>query len=497
MPKTPNEPSPHLPTPTHWQIDHWPRQAIIDGGLVAGSNPFSVVNPANGQPLAQVHDYTDAQFTQAIDSAHQAWQSWQHTPPRERHQLLLQWAEQLSQHHTGLSQLLCLENGKPLAQAEGEIQHCITMLRWYAEETRRLTGEVLPKHNSNLQHFTQRQPLGVVAAITPWNFPAAAVIVKAGAAIAAGCTCIVKPSEHTPLIALALASLAVDAGLPAGVLNAVPASEPKHFGQILCTSPKIAMVSFTGSTAVGRQLYQQCGPSLKRLALELGGNAPFLVFDDCDIERTVAALVSARFYNSGQICVGANRILVQASIAQRFTQALARAAQALTVAPGHAPGCDIGPLINQTAKTRLIALLQDAIAQGAQLHCGDLAQLSANDSLLMPPFVLSHMQTTMAAYQAELFGPVACLYTFNDEADAINLANDTQAGLAAYVYSGSYPRLLRVSEQLQAGSVGANSCELFSEDVPFGGIKSSGFGKEQGLHCLHEFTYLKSVALGL
>lgn len=488
QPSTPSNPRP---------VEQWPQQAVINGDLNPGQGQFEVSNPATGETLALVHDYDQAHFNLAIDGAHQAWPNWSQTPPRQRSQLLSQWAQQIQQQQASLSQLLSLENGKPLAQAQGEIQHCITMLRWYAEEARRLTGDMLPKHSPNLQHFTQRQAIGVVAAITPWNFPAAAVVVKAGAALAAGCTCVLKPSEHTPLIALALAKLALEAGIPSGGFNVVPASQPEPFGKLLCTSPKIAMVSFTGSTAVGQWLYQQCAPGLKKLALELGGNAPFLVFDDCDIEATVAAVVAARFYNSGQICVGANRILVQAGIAERFATALSRAVGQLQVGPADTASYDIGPLITPAAKARLHQLVLDALDKGATLLCGDLQNLADSNHLWVAPLVLSNMDKTMAAYEQEIFGPAACLYTFSDENDAIAQANDTSAGLAAYVYSSNYPRLMRLSEQLQAGSVGANSTDLFSEDVPFGGIKYSGFGKEQGLHCLHEFTYVKSVALGL
>lgn len=471
-------------------------QAWINGTPTTTGDNFDVTDPSTGALLAQVSDCGTPEIDQAIKACTQAQNTWQQIPPRERHRMLLAWSELLARHITDLSRLLSQENGKPLQQATDEIQHCVTMLVWYGEQARRLTGTLLPKHSSSQQNYTIQQPEGVVACITPWNFPAAAVVVKAGAAIAAGCCCIVKPSEHTPLIALAIARLASVAGLPAGVLNVVPTLRPEPMGQRLCHSEAIAMLSFTGSSKVGKWLYRQCSQTLKKLAMELGGNAPFIVFDDCDIDLAVAAVLSARFYNSGQICVGANRIFVQRALAPRFSQKLTQAVTALKLGGALEPNTDVGPLIHHSAKQRLQHLVDNAVAQGAQMLT-PFDPRHTDDSVWFTPTVLSNMNASMAAYHAEIFGPVACLYTFDDEAEVIARANDTRAGLAAYVYSSHYPRLIRLSEQLHAGNVGANSTQLFSEDVPFGGINESGFGKEQGLKCLEEFTRTKSIALGL
>jgi len=470
--------------------------AWVDGQAVPGRQRFPVADPATGLELARVTDCTLDLTQAAIESCSSAFQTWRQVCPRERHQLLLRWADQLAANHDDLAAIICHESGKVLAQAHGEISHCITMLRWYAEECRRLTGTLLPKHHAGQQNYTICQPIGVVACITPWNFPAAAVTVKAGAAIAAGCSCILKPSEYTPLIALALARLATVAGIPKGVFNVVCAADPADIGNQFCQSSSLAMLSFTGSSAVGKSLYQQCGSTLKKLAMELGGNAPFVIFDDCDLGIAVRAVIAARFYNSGQICVGANRIFIQNTIYQPFAEQLATEVNKLKVANGFEPDSDLGPLINHRAKARLHHLVTDALAKGGRLLAGE-ANLASSDDLFFQPTVIADMSAAMQAYRKEIFGPIACLYSFTDEADAIAQANDTDAGLAAYVFSGNYPRLIRLSEQLQAGSVGANSTDLFCEDTPFGGVKQSGFGKEQGLHCLEEFTLTKTIALGL
>jgi succinate-semialdehyde dehydrogenase/glutarate-semialdehyde dehydrogenase len=335
----------------------------------------------------------------------------------------------------------------------------------------------------------------VVVCITPWNFPAAAVAVKAGAAILSGCTTIIKPSDETPLIALAFARLADEAGIPSGVFNVVPCKNPVAVGDALCQSPDVRMLSFTGSTKIGRQLYTACGNTVKRLALELGGNAPFIVFDDADIDKAVAAALGARFYNSGQICVGANRFLIQAGIYDSFAAQLAERVAALKPGSGLDESSDIGPMINRAATDRLTSLVDNATELGAQLLAG--GKQDDKSSLFFQPTVLTKMTPDMAAYRTEIFGPVACLYEFDSEEQALQMGNDTQAGLSAYVYSSDKDRLLRFSAALEAGVVGANSSNIFSNDLPFGGVKQSGLGKEHGPQGLDEFVETKSICMGL
>ena len=367
-------------------------------------------------------------------------------------------------------------------------------MRWFADRARQQQGTTLPAQDSAQQNSTIKQPVGVVACITPWNFPAAAVIVKAGAAIATGCAAIVKPSEETPLIALALAQLADRAGLLAGVLNVIPCSDPTEVGDALCRSPDVRMLSFTGSTRVGRHLYAACGNTVKRLALELGGNAPFVVFDDADLDAALDGAMGARFYNSGQICVGANRFLVQNGIYDEFANELAARVKALTVGSGCDDSSDIGPMINRDAIERMQQVVAGSADLGATVLAGGEQQ--DGNSLFFLPTVLAGMTTGMPAWHTEIFGPVACLYAFASEAEALQLANDTEAGLAAYVYTGDAQRLAHFCADLEAGVVGANSTMIFSNDLPFGGIKQSGLGREHGFECLDEYLETKSICVG-
>jgi succinate-semialdehyde dehydrogenase/glutarate-semialdehyde dehydrogenase len=364
---------------------------------------------------------------------------------------------------------------------------CAALLRWFAEQAPQLNEEAPAPGNTGQRNYSIKQPVGVVACITPWNFPAAAVIVKAGAAIVAGCTTIVKPSEETPLIALAFAKLAARAGIPDGVFNVVPCKDPTQVGNELCQSSDVRMLSFTGSIKIGKQLYAACGSTVKRIALELGGNAPFIVFADADLDKALDGAMGARFYNSGQICVGANRYYIHQSVYAEFARKLTDRVDAMQSE-------DIGPMINRAAVDRLNDLVDSASAMGAEVLAG--GKQNDPETLFFSPTVLSNMNAEMPARHAELFGPIVCLYEFEDEQEVLLQANDTEAGLSAYVYSADPDRLQRFAEGLEAGVVGANSANIFANDLPFGGIKQSGIGREHGKQCLEEYVETKSICFG-
>lgn len=459
----------------------------------SGLNTFNVLNPATGDVLGELACADASTAENAIDRAFQCQTSWAQQSPRARADLLIRWAEQLRLHQQDLAEIITAESGKLLSQALGEIDHCATMLAWYAGAAQRITGEQLPSNDPRQRNYTIKQPVGVVAAITPWNFPAAAVIVKAGAALAAGCTVVLKPSELTPLTAIALCYCAYQSGIPSDALVAIVTNRPEEVGSVLTRHSNVAMLTFTGSTATGAHLYQQAAATIKRVALELGGNAPFIVFDDANIDLAVSAAISARFYNNGQICVGANRFYLHKKIAQEFSEKFAHSVSQLTVGDPHAPGVDLGPLIHRKACERISVLVEDALKNGARLLCGG-KPLEGN---YFQPTVLTNMQPTMQAFTQEIFGPIACLYEFSEEQDVVKQANNTQAGLAAYLFSGNIGRVTRVSEALRAGAIGVNSSNLFAEQIPFGGWQQSGIGKEQGIHCLDEFLVSKSICMGV
>jgi succinate-semialdehyde dehydrogenase/glutarate-semialdehyde dehydrogenase len=459
----------------------------IDGQEVDSGNEFSVINPATLSVVAEVSDLGAQHARDAIAAATAAFASWKTVPLQQRVDCILQWATLIEENADELGEIVRLETGKPLPQAKGEAMHCAALLRWFAEQAPQLNEETPAPGNSGQRNYSIKQPIGVVACITPWNFPAAAVIVKAGAAVVAGCTVIVKPSEETPLIALAFANLAASAGVPDGVFNVVPCKDPTQVGNELCKSSNVRMLSFTGSIKVGKQLYAGCGSTVKRIALELGGNAPFIVFADADLDKALDGAMGARFYNSGQICVGANRYYVHKSVYTKFSKMLTDRVEAM-------PTRDIGPMINRAAVDRLNALVDSASAMGARVLAG--GKQNDPETLFFSPTVLGNMNSEMPARHAELFGPIVCLYEFEDEQDVLQQANDTEAGLSAYVYSADADRLQRFAEGLEAGVVGANSANIFANDLPFGGIKQSGIGREHGKHCLDEYVETKSICLG-
>ncbi|SMF61971.1 aldehyde dehydrogenase family protein [Pseudobacteriovorax antillogorgiicola] len=467
---------------------------LIHGEWQSSSGTFAVKNPYDQTTLAHVADGTAADATAAVDAAAQAFGRWKKSAPEERRGILLAWADLIKDRKDALANLLCREQGKVLWQAEAEILHGASLVERAAEESVRIHGMTLARHDDQVRNFILKQAVGVVAAITPWNFPAASVLVKCASAIAAGCTVVLKPSEETPLLALELAALAMEANLPPGVLNVIPCLNPTAVGQVLTNDPRVSLLSFTGSSAVGKGLAASCAPTLKRLSLELGGNAPFLVFDDADIDAACDAAMGARFFNSGQICVGANRFLVHQSVEQAFVDGMVARAKKLVAGNGLEQGVGLGPLINDKAVSNLNRLVEDAVAQGAQLHLGGVGN---GEGLCYQATILSQVTQNMAVAGDEVFGPVVCIYRFQSDEEAIAMANNTRAGLAGYVFTGNQKRLWSVAEELECGMVGANTSNIFAPELAFGGLKESGMGREGGLDCLSDYLILKNLSLGL
>ena len=468
------------------------RLAWVDGQTVDSDDTFPVLNPATGESVTDAVDADTQLIDAAIDAAHAAFPAWSQTPATERAAMLRAWADQIDKHTTEIATITTTEGGKLFREARGEVGAGIAAIRWSAQVAEDASDTELPAPSPTRRHYTTTQPVGVVACITPWNFPIAAVLVKVAAALAAGCTVVVKPSEETPLVASALAQLSAVAGLPPGVINVVATETPSLFGDAIASRKEVRAVSFTGSTRVGKLLYEQCAGTVKRLSLELGGNAPFIVFADANIERAASDAVNARFYNTGQICVGANRFFVHDDIYDEFAEAFSAKVAALHVGNVMEENSDIGPLINRRAKDHFTALLADATAKGAVVATG--GEPPDTDTLFVTPTVLTDTTADMDVYTKEIFGPMACLYRFTEHDDVIAKANDTDAGLAAYAYSEDNARLAQVSAQLDAGVVGLNTTQIFASELPFGGMKESGIGREWGADCLDEFLEIKSVA---
>ena len=471
------------------------RQACyIDGAWVGADNgqTFAVTNPASGAAIAQVPRCGAAETARAITAAERALTSWRETTAAERSRILRRWFDLLLAHQDDLARLVTAEQGKPLAEARGEIAYAAAYVEWYAEEAKRAYGEVIPSPFKDRQIVVTKEPIGVCAAITPWNFPAAMITRKVAPALAAGCTMVLKPAEQTPLSALALAVLAERAGVPAGVFS-VLTGDAATIGGVLTASTVVRKLTFTGSTPVGQLLMQQCAPTLKKLSLELGGNAPFIVFDDADIDAAVAGAMASKFRNAGQTCVCSNRFLVQAGVYEQFAHKLANAVAQLKIGNGMDEGVAQGPLIDQDALSKVEQLVGSAIAAGARALCG--GNRHALGGTWYQPTVLTEVQADMAVLREEIFGPVAPLLRFETEAEAVRLANDTEFGLAAYFYSQSHARVWRVSRQLAYGMVGVNTGAISTEVAPFGGVKLSGLGREGSHHGLDEYLSLKYLAL--
>ena len=470
--------------------------ACIGGQWLAADDgaTFEVRNPADDTLLARVPRMGAAETARAIAVAEAAWRDWRTTTAKERAALLMRLHGLLHANRDDLARLITAECGKPIAEARGEVAYAASFFEWFAEEGKRAYGESIPSPSRDKRLITIRQPVGVVAAITPWNFPLAMIARKAAPALAAGCTVVVKPAEQTPLCALALAALALEAGLPDGVLN-VLTGDPVAVGGELCANPVVRKLSFTGSTEVGRLLMAQCAPTLKKLSLELGGNAPFIVFDDADLDAAVDGAIAAKFRNTGQTCVCANRIYVQSGVYDEFAHRFADRVASLQVGRGEEDGVAQGPLIDAQALAKVEALIADALAQGASALLG--ARRHALGGTFFEPTVLTQVTARMRLSREEIFGPVAALYRFEREEDAIALANDTESGLAAYFYTRDIGRGFRVGEALEYGMVGINTGLFSNEVAPFGGIKQSGLGREGSKHGLDEYLEIKSLCFGI
>lgn len=468
--------------------------AYVGGAWRTSARTIPVTNPATGDVLGVVPELGHVDTTEAIAAASAAFPAWSALPAGERSDRLDAWYRAHLAHADDLARIMTLEQGKPLAEARGEILYGASFLRWFAEEGRRVYGETVPAPTADRRILVLRQPIGVAAAITPWNFPNAMLARKVGPALAAGCTMVVKPSEQTPFSALAMAVLAERVGIPAGVFNVVT-GHPGPIADALLDSHAVRKLSFTGSTRVGKQLMERSAATLKRLSLELGGNAPFLVFDDADLDKAVAGVMASKFRNAGQTCVCANRILVQDGIYDAFAARLTAAVGQLVVGDGLEPGVTIGPLINQAAVEKVIGHVDDARALGAVATTGGARH--ARGGHFVQPTVLTGVTPRMRVADEETFGPVAPLFRFHSEDEGVALANDTPFGLAAYFYTEQLRRSWRVAERLEYGMVGLNTGSVSMEMAPFGGIKESGFGREGSRHGLDEYLQLKSFHVGL
>jgi succinate-semialdehyde dehydrogenase/glutarate-semialdehyde dehydrogenase len=470
-------------------------QCYVNGQWVdaAAGARQEVRNPARGSLITHVPLLSRAETRTAIGAAAAAFPAWAARTAKERALILRRWFELLMANQEDLAALMTAEQGKPLAEARGEIAYAASFIEWFAEEGRRIYGDVIPAHQTDKRILVLRQPVGVVGAITPWNFPAAMITRKAGPALAAGCTCVIKPAMQTPLSALAMAELAARAGLPAGVLNVIT-GKASELGAELTSHPSVRKLTFTGSTEVGKQLMQQSAGTLKKLSLELGGNAPFIVFDDADLEAAVQGAIASKFRNTGQTCVCANRLLVQGGVYDEFARRLSEAVRALKVGDGLAGPTDQGPLIDAAALAKVREHIDDALAKGASIAVG--GKPHALGGTFFEPTVLTGVTTAMACAREETFGPVAPLFRFATEAEAIQLANDTEFGLASYLYTRDLARSWRVAEALEYGIVGLNTGLISTEVAPFGGIKESGFGREGSKYGILDYTELKYVCVG-
>jgi succinate-semialdehyde dehydrogenase / glutarate-semialdehyde dehydrogenase len=471
-------------------------QAFINGvWLDADSGKtMSVTNPFDNALITNVPDMGQVETKRAIEAAHQAFSSWKKTTVTERARLLKQLFQLLMENQTDLAQLLTQEQGKPLAEAKGEIAYGASYMEWFAEEARRNYGDTIPGQDADKRILVIKQPIGVVGIITPWNFPNAMLARKMAAALAAGCTMVIKPAEATPLSALALVALAEQAGFPKGVINIITTSTPAVVGNELTSNGLVRKISFTGSTPVGKWLMQQSGQTLKKLSLELGGNAPFIVFDDADLDAAVAGAMISKYRNAGQTCVCANRIYVQSTVYQAFVTKLTQAVNALKVGNGLENGIVVGPLIDQKAFDKVDRLVKDAVAKGATILTG--GKKHALGGTFYEPTILSNATKQMDLTQEEIFGPVAPIYRFETESEVIQKANDTPFGLAAYFYGQHIGRIFRVAEALEYGMVGINTGLISTAMAPFGGVKESGFGREGSKYGMDDYLEMKYMCFG-
>lgn len=469
-------------------------QAYVNGQWVtaARGKTFAVINPATGDVVANVTDMDRTDVQQAITAAHKAWPAYRDLSAKERATLLRNWFTLLQEHKEALAQLMTLECGKVINESRGEVDYGAAFIEWFAEEARRTYGDVIPANTTDKRLVIIKQSVGVVAAITPWNFPLAMITRKVGPALAAGCPVIVKPPSETPLTALAIAYLAEQAGFPAGVYNTITTTQNSDVGLELCENSLIRKLSFTGSTATGKLLMQQCAANLKKITLELGGNAPFIVFDDADVEAAVKGAIASKFRNSGQTCVCVNRIYVHDTVYDTFVDKFSAAVAQLRIGNGLDSQSQIGPLINEKAITKVKHHLNDALAKGASIRVGG----HVLDGLFVEPTVLTDAHADMLIAQEEVFGPVAPIFRFTDEQDVIRQANNTPYGLASYFYSNNINRCWRVAEALEYGMVGINEGIISTEVAPFGGVKESGMGREGSHYGIDYYTEIKYMCFG-
>jgi succinate-semialdehyde dehydrogenase / glutarate-semialdehyde dehydrogenase len=472
-------------------------RAFIGGKWLEAANGATqpVINPANGETLGSVPDMGVADARRAIEAAAAAFPAWAARTAKERAAILRRWFDLLMANQDDLATLMTAEQGKPLAESKGEISYGAAFIEWFAEEGKRLYGDVIPQHQADKRLVVLRQPLGVVAAITPWNFPLAMITRKAGPALAAGCTFVCKPASQTPYSALAAALLAERAGVPPGVLNIVTGSAAAELGAELTSNPLVRKVTFTGSTGVGKKLMAQCAGTVKKITMELGGNAPFIVFDDADLDAAVAGAIASKYRNTGQTCVCANRLLVQAGVYDTFARKLVQAVAQLKVGDGLRGPTDQGPLIDAKALAKVEEHLQDAVSKGARIAYG--GQRHALGGTFFEPTVVTEVTPAMRMAREETFGPIAPLFRFETEEDAIRMANDTEFGLAAYFYTRDLARSWRVAEALEYGMVGLNTGLFSTEVAPFGGVKESGVGREGSKYGILDYTELKFLCVGL
>ncbi|XP_018125011.1 succinate-semialdehyde dehydrogenase, mitochondrial [Xenopus laevis] len=471
--------------------------AYVGGSWLPASDSFPVLDPATGSQVAQVSDCGPRECGEAIKAASEAFKSWREVSGKERSVLLRRWYDLMIQNKEDLAKIITAENGKPLKEALGEILYAAGFLEWFSEEARRVYGDVIPVPVKDRRAVVLKQPVGVAAIITPWNFPSAMITRKVGAALAAGCTVVVKPAEDTPLSALALAELAQQAGIPAGVYNVVPCSREKTpaVGETLCTDPAVSKISFTGSTATGKILLHYAADSVKRVSMELGGHAPFIVFDSANVEQAVAGALASKFRNSGQTCVCSNRFLVQKGIHDAFVSKLAALMKKeLRIGHGFGDGVTQGPLINEKAVQKVEQHVSNAVSLGARIEAG--GQRSSVGKNFYEPTLLSNVTTNMLCTQEETFGPLAPVIKFDTEEEAVAIANSARVGLAGYFYSQDPAQIWRVAERLEVGMVGVNEGLLSSVECPFGGVKQSGIGREGSKYGIDEYLEVKYVCFG-
>ncbi|HEY0387390.1 MAG TPA: NAD-dependent succinate-semialdehyde dehydrogenase [Gaiellales bacterium] len=473
-------------------------QLLIDGGWrdASSGRRFDVTDPATGEVVGSVPDADAGDVTAAIDAAAEAFPAWSATPAIERGRLLRRASDLIRDRRDAIAAVMTAEQGKPLAEAAGEVDYAAGFFEWFAGEAERVYGQIVPPADPDKRVLVLRQPVGVTAAITPWNFPAAMLTRKLGPALAAGCTSVVKPAEATPLTAVEVCRALIDAGAPAGVVNLITSSRPAEVGEVLMADPRVRKLSFTGSTEVGKALIRRSADQVMRLSLELGGHAPAIVFEDADLDEAVTQVMASKFRNAGQTCVCANRIYVQRAIHDRFRAAMAERIAGLRVGRGTDAGVQIGPLIDDAAVAKVRRHVEDAMARGAELVVGDDGSNGNGSGHFYTPTLLDGITTDMLIASEETFGPVAGLTVFDTEDEAIALANDTPFGLAAYLLTRDYARMLRVAERLEFGIVGANDGAPSVPSAPFGGVKQSGFGREGGDFGIDEYLNVKYVSIG-